>query len=37
MISGAQHATVPGELQTERTIENVMGNSWSLGPAIVVR
>jgi len=37
MIPGAQQATMPGDLQTERTIENVMGNLWSLGPAIVMR
>jgi hypothetical protein len=36
-LFGAQHATALGDLQTsERTIENVMGNFWSFGAAIVL-
>jgi hypothetical protein len=35
---GAQHAAALGDLQTsDVTIQNVMGNFWSLGGAIVIR
>jgi hypothetical protein len=35
---GTQHAAALGDLQTsERTAENVMGNFWSAGAAIVIR
>jgi hypothetical protein len=37
-ILGSQHVTALGDLRTsERTIENVMGNFWSAGAAVVIR
>jgi len=37
-LVGAQHAAALGDLQTsERTVENVMANFWSVGAAIVIR
>jgi hypothetical protein len=37
-VFGAQHATALGDMPTsERTIQNVMGNFWSVGAAIVLR
>jgi len=37
-VFGAQHAAALGDLVTsERTAENVMGNFWSVGAAIVIR
>ena len=37
-IFGAQHAAALGDLQTSaRTAENVMGNFWSVGAAVVIR
>jgi hypothetical protein len=37
-IAGAQHAAALGDLQTStQTVENVMGNFWSLGAAVVFR
>jgi hypothetical protein len=37
-IFATQHAAALGDLQTsERTAENVMGNFWSLGAAVVIR
>jgi len=37
-IFATQHAAALGDLQTsERTAENVMGNFWSLGAALVIR
>lgn len=35
---GTQHAAALGDLQTsDQTIENVMGNFWSVGAALVIR
>ena len=37
-VFGAQHASALGDLQTsQQTIENVMGNFWSVGAAFVLR
>jgi len=37
-ILGSQHVAALGDLQTsEKTVENVMGNFWSVGAAIVIR
>jgi len=37
-IMGSQHAAALGDLVTsERTAENVMGNFWSVGAAVVIR
>jgi hypothetical protein len=37
-LAGAMHVAALGDLQTsERTVENVMGNFWSLGGAVVFR
>jgi hypothetical protein len=37
-IFGAQHAAALGDLESsERTAENVMGNFWSFGAALVIR
>jgi hypothetical protein len=37
-ILGAQHVAALGDLETsERTVENVMGNFWSVGGAVVIR
>jgi hypothetical protein len=37
-VLGAHHVGALGDLETsERTVENVMGNFWSVGAAIVIR
>jgi hypothetical protein len=37
-VLGSQHVAALGDLQTsEKTVENVMGNFWSVGAAIVIR
>jgi hypothetical protein len=37
-VFGAQHAAALGDLESrERTAENVMGNFWSVGGALVIR
>jgi hypothetical protein len=37
-VFGSQHAAALGDLQTsERTAQNVMGNFWSVGAAVVIR
>ena len=37
-ISGSQHVAALGDLQTsERTVQNVVGNFWSVGAALVIR
>jgi len=37
-ISGSQHVAALGDLQTsERTAQNVVGNFWSVGAALVIR
>ena len=37
-VFGSQHAAALGDLQTSvRTAENVMGNFWSVGAAVVIR
>jgi hypothetical protein len=37
-VFGAQHVAALGDLETsERTVENVIGNFWSVGGAIVIR
>jgi hypothetical protein len=37
-VFGAQHAIAMGDLQTaEGPIEDVIGNRWSLGAAVVIR
>jgi len=37
-VLGMQHVAALGDLQTsQRTVENVMGNFWSVGAAVVIR
>jgi hypothetical protein len=37
-VLGGQQVAAVGDLETsERTLENVMGNFWSVGAAIVIR
>jgi hypothetical protein len=37
-LLGSQHVVALGDLQTsDRTVENVMGNFWSIGATIVIR